>query len=74
MYNLAYIKESIEELYKNSPNIHITINIPRPRLIVEETNVVIIGVYRNFFKSKHATRVVLRVIRSSMSTLWSVTS
>lgn len=50
MYNLIYVKTAIEELYKNSPNIHISVDIPRPRVVVEKTNAVIIGVYRNFFQ------------------------
>ena len=61
MDNLDYIKSEIEKLYKNNPNIHISLKLARPRIIVEGTPAVITGVYRNIFQieendSGHPTR------------------
>jgi uncharacterized protein Veg len=50
MDRLTNIKRAIEKLYQTNPNVHISVDIPRPRLIVERTSAVITGVYRNFFQ------------------------
>ena len=50
MYNLTYIKAFIEELYQNSPDVYITVEIPRPKISVKKTRAVITGIYRNFFQ------------------------
>ena len=50
MDNLEYIKSGIEKLYKTNPNIHITVKLARPKVIVEGTPAVITGVYRNIFQ------------------------
>ena len=61
MDNLKYIKSEIERLYKTNPNIHITVKLARPKVIVKGTSAVITGVYRNIFQieendSGHPTR------------------
>ena len=56
MYHLTYVKTAIEELYKNNPNIHISVDIPRPRIEVEKTSAVITGVYKNFFQIEEYDR------------------
>ena len=50
MDNLDYIKEGIEKLYKTNPNIHVSIKISRPKVMVEEAPAVITGVYNNIFQ------------------------
>ena len=59
--NLERIKNGIERLYKTNPNIHLSIKLTRPKIIVEETPAVITGVYKNIFQieendSGHPTR------------------
>ena len=48
--DIEYIKKSLETLYKTNPNIHISIQFPRPRIVVEETPAVLVGVYKNIFQ------------------------
>lgn len=50
MKNLDYIKNEIEKLYKTNPNIHVSVKLSRPRIIVEEKPAVITGVYKNIFQ------------------------
>ena len=56
MNDLTYIKNAIEKLYQINPNIHISVDIPRPRITVEKTSAVITGVYRNFFQIEEYDR------------------
>ncbi len=50
MNSLESIKSSIEELFKTNPNIHISVKIARPKLVVEKTPAVITVVYKNIFQ------------------------
>ncbi|MBQ3490387.1 MAG: hypothetical protein IJA86_07345 [Clostridia bacterium] len=56
MNQLFCIKNAIERLYKTNPDIHISVDIPRPRITVEKTRAVITGVYRNFFQIEEYDR------------------
>ena len=50
MDQLGYIKNEIEKLYHTNPNIHISVKLTRPKIIVEGTPAVITGVYKNIFQ------------------------
>lgn len=50
MSTVDYIKSEINRLYKTNPNIHININMSRPKLTVAATPAVIKGVYPNIFR------------------------
>ncbi len=50
MYSLDYIKEKIESLYKTSPNVHISVNLSKPRLCLDCAPAVIVGVYAHIFR------------------------
>jgi len=44
------IKNGVEELYKTKPDIHISVNKVRPKIVVTEAPAKIVGVYRNIFQ------------------------
>lgn len=50
MEQLNYIKSEIERLYKTNPDIHISVNRMRPRILVEASPAKIVGVYKNIFQ------------------------
>ena len=50
MDRLDHIKGEIEKLYKTNPNIHVSLKLARPKLIVKEAPAKITGVYRNIFQ------------------------
>ena len=50
MDKLEYIKSGIEKLYKTNKNIHISVKLIHPRVIIERAPAVITGVYRNIFQ------------------------
>lgn len=47
MYSLEEIKTKIERLYRKAPNIHVSVNLSHPRLVIKESQAVIVGVYSN---------------------------
>ena len=47
---IEQIKNGIERLYKNNPNIHISVCKTHPKIIVEAQPAKIIGVYKNIFQ------------------------
>ena len=47
---LDSIRSGIEALYKTNPNVHINVKLARPKVILEDVSVVIVGVYRNIFQ------------------------
>jgi len=47
---IEYIKSGIEKLYKTNPNIHISVNQTRPKIIVEKSPAKIVRVYKNIFQ------------------------
>ena len=47
---IEQIKCGIENLYKNNPNIHISVCRMHPKLIVEARPARIVGVYKNIFQ------------------------
>lgn len=50
MEKLDYIKKQIEQLYEVNPNIHISVKLLRPKVIMENSPAVITGVYKNIFQ------------------------
>lgn len=50
MAGIDRIKNGITELYKKNSIIHISVKLTRPRVLVEDAPVKIIGVYRNIFQ------------------------
>lgn len=50
MSNIGYIKSGIEKLYKTDPNIHISVKLSRPKVIMEAMPSKIVGVYNNIFQ------------------------
>lgn len=56
MDQIAYIKNGIEELYNTNPRIHITVRQTRPKVVVENASVTIVGVYRNIFQIEENDR------------------
>ena len=50
MDRLDYIKKEITRLYQTNPNIHISVRLTRPKVIVEGTPAVITGIYRHIFQ------------------------
>lgn len=56
MNNIAYIKSSIEALYKKDPHIHISVKLTHPKVIVEDTVATIVGVYKNIFQIEEKDR------------------
>ena len=47
---IEQIKNSIEKLFQSNPNIHISVNRTRPKIIVMAEPAKIVGVYRNIFQ------------------------
>ena len=50
MDKIGLIKSEIERLYKEDPNIHISLKFNRPRLVIEDMPARIVGIYRNIFQ------------------------
>ena len=50
MNSIDSIKKEIQRLYESNPSIHISVKLTRPRLIIENAPVKIIGVYNNIFQ------------------------
>ena len=46
---IEQIKSGIEELYRNNPNIHISVSKTHPKIIVGASLAKIVGVYKNIF-------------------------
>lgn len=55
MDKLDHIKDSIEKLYKTDPCIHISLRLSRPKIVVDKTPAVIVGVYRNIFQIEESS-------------------
>ena len=49
MYSLEEVKMMIARLYKKNPEIHISVNMSHPRLVIKDSSAVIKGVYSNIF-------------------------
>ena len=47
---MEHIKYGIEMLYRNNPNIHISVSRIHPKIIVEAQPAIIVGVYKNIFQ------------------------
>ena len=47
---IEQIKNGIERLYRNNPNIHISVCRIHPKIIVEAQPAKIVGVYKNIFQ------------------------
>lgn len=52
MEEVLFIKNSILELYKSNPNIHISLKLNRPKVIIEDMPAVITVVFNNIFEIK----------------------
>jgi len=50
MDHFVRIKNAIEELYQTNPKIHISVDIPRSKIIEPGTKAVITGIYKNIFQ------------------------
>ncbi len=50
MKAVEQIREKIKELYESSPCVHISVNMTRPRLVINDSPAVIKGVYPNIFR------------------------
>ena len=50
MTTLQIIKDGIKMLYETAPAVHISVNMTRPRLVIEDSPAVITGVYPNIFR------------------------
>ena len=50
MDKIDVIRESITRLYKTNPHIHISVNMIRPKLNIDNQSAVITGVYANLFR------------------------
>ena len=50
MNYIEQIKTGIIKLYRNNPNIHISVNKIHPKIIVDAQPVRIVGVYKNIFQ------------------------
>ncbi len=58
--SVEQVKKQIENLYKKNPDIHISISISRPRVVLENAPAVITGVYPNFFRIEEKNSGFLR--------------
>lgn len=50
MIGIEYVRNGIEQLYKEAPSIHISICTSHPKVVVENGTAVIIGVYKSIFQ------------------------
>ena len=50
MNTVEHIKSEIERLYKTDPNVLVSVNMKRPKLIIERAPAKIVGVYKNIFR------------------------
>ena len=50
MNTVDNIKSKIKRLYETNPNIHISVRITHPKIIIENTPAIIKGVYKNIFQ------------------------
>lgn len=55
MMSVDEIKRRIRALYENAPNIHIDVNLTRPRVYLVNEPVVITGVYQHIFQIEERT-------------------
>ena len=49
MTDLATLKQTVNDLYKTNPNIHISVSIGRQKIHLQNQEATIIAVYPNFF-------------------------
>lgn len=61
MSNIEYIKARIKHLYETNPKVHISVHTTRPKLTVENTSAVIVGVYPNIFRVAESDSGVARI-------------
>ena len=47
---MEQIKSMIKNLYETNPNVHVSVKISRPKVLVEGTPARIVGVYKNIFQ------------------------
>ncbi len=50
MEGVEFIKNSIEQLYKTNPTIHVSVNKTYSKLILKSSPATIVGVYKNIFQ------------------------
>ena len=50
MNTIEYIKREIKRIYKANPNIHISVNMTHPKIIIERKPAKILGTYKNIFQ------------------------
>lgn len=50
MDSISYIKNGIKKLYENAPDIHINVNLSRPKIIIEASPAKIVGVHKHIFQ------------------------
>jgi uncharacterized protein Veg len=50
MSTVEHIKSEIKRLYETNPNIHISVKMTHPKVIVEGTPAKLVGVYKNIFQ------------------------
>ena len=50
MDTLDFIKKEIVRLYETKPEVHVSITKTHPKVIVEKSAAVIVGVYKNIFQ------------------------
>ena len=61
MNEIDFIKDGIKGLFETNPNVHVTLKLKRPKVIVEDSLAKIVGVYNNIFQleeigKEHPTR------------------
>ncbi len=60
METVEQIKTKLRELYLTAPNIHMDVNLTRPRLQLSDAEAKIIGVFRNIFQIEEHSMGVAR--------------
>ena len=50
MNMMEYIKNRVENLYRTNPSVHVTVNRTHPKITVESSSAIIVGVYKNIFQ------------------------
>ncbi len=55
MNALDLIREKIKHLYNTNPQVHLNVNIKRPRVILENSEATITGVYPHIFIIEECT-------------------
>jgi TrmH family RNA methyltransferase len=70
MKDIEYVKKSVERLFLKNPRVHIDVVFSRPKLMIENDCVTIVGVYANLFRIEENISTLITQVRSQGFTVY----